>query len=63
VQKEFLIDLADAVVAIRQPDGKVNLKQSINLMAAGVATGGLSGAVWSALRGLLFFWPALPLVA
>src|SRR3954462_8400214 len=35
LQKEYLIDLEDAVVAIRQPDGKVNLKQSINLVGLG----------------------------
>jgi uncharacterized membrane protein len=57
VQKEFLIDLADAVVVIRQPDGKENLEQSINLMAASAASGGLSGAVWGTLCGLLFFNP------
>lgn len=33
LQKEYLIDLEDAVVAIRQPDGRVQLKQSINLSA------------------------------
>jgi hypothetical protein len=43
LQKEYLIDLEDAVVAIRQPDGKVNVKQSINLVRVGAASGGLSG--------------------
>ena len=65
MQKEFLIDLADAVVAIRQPDGKVNLKQSINLMAAGAASGGLSvrsGAPCADCCSSIL-WPALPLVA
>ena len=57
LQKEYLIDLEDAVVAIRQPDGKVNLKQSINLVGVGAASGGLSGAVWGSLVGLLFLNP------
>jgi uncharacterized membrane protein len=35
----------------------VNLKQSINLMAAGAASGGLSGAVRGTLRRSLFFNP------
>ena len=48
LQKDYLIDLEDAVVAIRQPDGKVNLKQSINLVGIGAASGGLSGALWMA---------------
>jgi hypothetical protein len=46
LQKDYLIDLEDAVVAIRQPDEKVNLKQSINLVGIGAASGGLSGALW-----------------
>lgn len=57
LQKEYLIDLADAVVVIRQPDGKINLKQSLNLVGAGAASGGLSGAVWGSLVGLLFLNP------
>jgi uncharacterized membrane protein len=57
LQKEYLIDLEDAVVAIRQPDGKVNLKQSINLVGVGAASGGLSGALWGSLVGLLFLNP------
>src|SRR4051812_9661913 len=57
LQREYLIDLEDAVVAIRQPDGQVNLKQSINLIGAGAASGGLSGALWGSLVGLLFLNP------
>jgi uncharacterized membrane protein len=57
LQKEYLIDLEDAVVAIRQPDGNVNLKQSVNLAGVGAASGGLSGAMWGTLVGLLFLNP------
>lgn len=57
LQREYLIDLEDAVVAIRQPDGRVNLKQSFNLVGAGAASGGLSGALWGSLVGLLFLNP------
>jgi uncharacterized membrane protein len=57
LQKEYLIDLEDAVIAIRQPDGKVQLKQSINLIGLGAASGGLSGAFWGSLVGLLFLNP------
>lgn len=31
LQRDHLVDLEDAVIVIRQPDGKVNLKQSISL--------------------------------
>jgi uncharacterized membrane protein len=57
LQKEYLIDVADAVVAIRQKDGKVQLKQSVNLVGAGATSGGLSGAFWGTLVGLLFLNP------
>jgi uncharacterized membrane protein len=57
LQKEYLVDLEDAVIAIRQSDGKVNLKQSINLVRVGATSGGLSGAVWGTLVGLLFLNP------
>lgn len=57
MQKEYLIDVADAVIVIRQPDGKVHLKQSVNLIGIGAATGGLSGALWGTLVGLLFLNP------
>jgi uncharacterized membrane protein len=57
LQKEYLIDLEDAVVAVRQPDGNVQLKQSLNLIGVGAASGGLSGAFWGTLVGLLFLNP------
>jgi uncharacterized membrane protein len=57
LQKEYLIDLEDAVVAIRGPDGAVRIKQSVNLVRLGAATGGLSGAMWGSLIGLLFLNP------
>ena len=57
LQTEYLIDLADAVVAIRQPDGRVDLKQSVNLIGAGASSGGLSGALFGSLIGLLFLNP------
>lgn len=46
LRQEYLIDLEDAVVAIRDPDGKLHLKQSVNLIGAGAASGGLWGAMW-----------------
>jgi len=57
LQKEYLVDLADAVVAIHSPDGKVQLKQSINTIGLGAASGGLSGMLWGTLVGLLFLNP------
>jgi len=57
MQTEYLIELEDAVVAVRQPDGKVNLKQSVRLIGAAAASGGLSGALFGSLVGLLFLNP------
>ncbi|GGC49119.1 membrane protein [Siccirubricoccus deserti] len=55
LQKEYLIELGDAVVAVRQTDGSVKLNQLINTTAAGAASGGL----WGAIIGMLFLNPLL----
>lgn len=57
LQKEYLIELEDAVVAVRSPDGQVRIKQSVNLAGIGAAQGGLAGAMWGSLIGLLFLNP------
>jgi uncharacterized membrane protein len=53
MEKEYLVDVADAVVVVRDPQGKVKLRQLHNLAAAGA----LSGGFWGALIGLLFLNP------
>jgi len=63
LRKEYLIDLEDAVVVVRDEDGRVRMKQSVDLVGAGAATGGLSGAAWGALVGLPFLNPLLGLVS
>jgi uncharacterized membrane protein len=55
VQKDYLIQMADAVVVTRDEDGKVQLHQAVNLTAAGAA----GGTMWGALIGLLFLNPLL----
>ena len=55
LQKEYLIELGDAVVAVRQADGTVKLNQLVNMTAAGAASGGM----WGALIGMLFLNPLL----
>jgi uncharacterized membrane protein len=62
LQKEYLVDLEDAVVAIRDPGGKLRLKQSVDLVGMGAASGGLWGAMWGSLVGLLFLNPLLGMV-
>ena len=53
MQKEYLLDLADAVVVVRDQKGNVRLRQMYNLTAAGA----LSGGFWGALIGLVFLNP------
>ena len=53
MQKEYLVDVADAVVVVRDEKGKVRLRQMYNLTAAGAMTGGF----WGALIGLIFLNP------
>jgi uncharacterized membrane protein len=53
LQKEYLIEIGDAVVAVRRDNGDVKLNQLVNTTAAGAASGGM----WGALVGLLFLNP------
>ncbi len=53
MQREYLIDVGDAVIAVRDDNGRVKLNQLVNTTAAGAA----SGALWGALIGLLFMMP------
>jgi uncharacterized membrane protein len=55
MQKEYLIDLEDAVVAEKNDKGKIKLLQAQNLTAGGALTGGF----WGSLIGLLFLNPLL----
>ena len=55
MQKEYLVDLEDAVIAVRKPNGKIKLLQLHNLTGAGAVSGGF----WGLLIGLLFLNPLL----
>src|SRR5262245_14915167 len=55
MQKEYLIDMEDAVVAVKDDKGKIKLHQSFNLTALGAVGGGF----WGALIGLIFLNPLL----
>jgi len=39
LQKEYLIELEDAVVVVKTPDGKIKLNQLMNTTAAGALAG------------------------
>ena len=53
MQKEYLIELSDAVVAVKDANGHIKLNQMINTTAVGA----VSGTFWGALIGLIFLMP------
>lgn len=55
MQREYLVDLEDAVVAVKDDKGKVKLHQLVNLTASGAVSGGF----WGTLIGLIFLNPLL----
>jgi len=59
MQKEYLVDLEDAAIAVKDDNGKVKLHQIHNLTASGA----LSGGFWGALIGLIFLNPLLGMAA
>ena len=57
LQRDYLIDLEDAVAVTKDAKGKIKLHQTVNLTAAGAAIGGF----WGMLIGLMFLNPLLGL--
>ena len=53
MQTEYLIELGDAVVVTKSPEGHVKLNQLFHP----VKTGAVSGLFWGTLVGLLFMMP------
>jgi len=53
MQKDYLIELSDAVIAVKQPNGGVKLNQLFHP----TATGAVSGTFWGTLIGLIFLMP------
>lgn len=52
MQKEYLVELGDAVIAVRDDKGRVKLNQLFNTTAAGA----VSGTFWGTLIGLIFYY-------
>jgi uncharacterized membrane protein len=55
LQKEYLIQISDAVIATKTEDGHVKLNQLFNTTAVGA----LSGGFWGTLIGAIFLMPAV----
>jgi uncharacterized membrane protein len=62
LKKEYLIDLEDAAVVVRDEAGKVYLKQSIDLISTGATSGFVSGSLFGTFVGVLFLNPLLGFV-
>ena len=57
LQKEYVLQLADACVVVRPPEGEIQLHQAFPLTKVSAVRGGTSGALWGGLIGLLFLNP------
>ena len=55
LQKEYLLAIGDAVIAVKSEDGKVKLVQLLNTTAVGA----ISGGFWGSLLGMIFLVPLL----
>src|SRR5438552_7578019 len=53
MQKEYLLELGDAVVAVKDDQGHIKLNQLLKTTAVGA----VSGAFWGTLIGLIFLMP------
>lgn len=53
MQKDYLIELGDAVIAVKDAGGNIKLNQLLNTAAAGA----VSGTFWGTLIGLIFLMP------
>ncbi|WP_309739260.1 MULTISPECIES: DUF1269 domain-containing protein [unclassified Chamaesiphon] len=58
LQSQYLVDLEDAAVVVRNQEGKVKIKQAQELVAAGA----VSGSYWGVLLSVIFFNPIFALV-
>ena len=59
LDRQELLELADAAWVERRSDGTVKLHQSVNLTATAASYGAATGALWGSLIGLLFLNPLL----
>jgi uncharacterized membrane protein len=55
MQKDYLIEMEDAVVVTKDKDGNTKLHQAVNLTAAGA----VGGSFWGMLIGMLFLNPVI----
>lgn len=57
MEKEYVLDLEDAVIVVRDRNGKVHLKQCVDVFGGATTHGVELGMLWGGLMGLLFMNP------
>lgn len=57
METEYVLDLEDAVIVVRDMDGKVHLKQCVDVFGGATPHGVALGVLWGGLMGLLFMNP------
>lgn len=62
MQREHLVELEDSVVAFKDDKGQVKLDQTLNLTAAGAASGGFWGLLIGFIFSIPFGGPLLPVL-
>ena len=62
MEKDYVLDLEDAVIVVRDMDGKVHLKQCVDVFGGATTHGVSLGVLWGGLMGLLFMNPLAGLI-
>ncbi|MBH0197520.1 MAG: DUF1269 domain-containing protein [Nitrospira sp.] len=62
MEQEFVLDLEDAVIVVRDMNGKVHLKQCVDVFCGSTSHGVTLGMLWGGLMGLLFMNPLAGLI-
>ncbi len=57
MESDYVLDLEDAVIVVRDIDGKVHLKQCVDVFGGATTQGVALGVLWGGLMGLLFMNP------
>lgn len=62
LETNYVLDLEDAVIVVRDMDGKVHLKQCVDVFGGATVHGVSLGMLWGGLMGLLFMNPLAGLI-
>lgn len=57
LESDYVLDLEDAVIVVRDKNGKVHIKQCVDVFGGATSHGVALGVLWGGLMGLLFMNP------